>query len=159
MRSRSLPSLSRPLPRAARVPLLVLVATAAVACGGGDATPAARDEALDRDLTLAASGATTPTTRDTLALGDTAMAVPAPVAEAPAPTPVTAPVRPAPTRVASAPPPRPVERTPTPAPHDGVGEVSDIHRRLHVPNKAMLRDCQEGRSALSVQILEQLVHM
>jgi hypothetical protein len=94
----------------------VLVATAAVACGGGDATPAARDEALDRDLTLAASGATTPTTRDTLALGDTAMMVPAPVAEAPAPTPVTDPVRPAPTRVASAPPPRPVERTPAPAP-------------------------------------------
>jgi hypothetical protein len=87
-----------------------------VACGGEEAAPSVRDDALDRDLTLATSGAAAPIVRDSLALGDTAMTLRAPVTEAPAPAPVAAPVRRAPTRVASAPAPRAVERAPAPAP-------------------------------------------
>ncbi len=109
---------ARLLPRAARVPLLALLALVAsvAACGGEEAAPPVRDDALDRDLTLAASRAAAPIVRDSLALGDTAVTLRAPVAEAPAPTPAEAPVRRAPTRVASAPMPRAVERTPAPAP-------------------------------------------
>ena len=43
--------------------------------------------------------------------------------------------------------------------HHRVGEIGDIHRRLHVADEAVLGDREEGRGALPVQVLEQLVHV
>ena len=42
---------------------------------------------------------------------------------------------------------------------DGVGEIGDVDRRLHVADQPVLRDRQEGRGALAVQILQQFVHV
>ena len=42
---------------------------------------------------------------------------------------------------------------------DRVGEIGDVDRRLHVADQPVLRDGQEGRGALPVQILQQFVHV
>ena len=42
---------------------------------------------------------------------------------------------------------------------DGVGQIGDVDRLLHVADQAVLRDGEEGRRALAVQVLQQLVHM
>lgn len=95
-----------PAPLRRSAPAAALLAAAALAaCSGGGDRPAA-DAALDRDLTLAAGAAARPALGDSLAMGDTAVAL-APAIEpepapAPAPTPRVAPVR-APTRVAERP--------------------------------------------------------
>ena len=42
---------------------------------------------------------------------------------------------------------------------DSVGQIGDVDRGLHVAHQPVLRDRQEGRGALPVQILQQFMHM
>ena len=56
-------------------------------------------------------------------------------------------------------PPNPPERLEIAQQDHGVGKVGDVDRRFHVADQAVLRDGEEGRCALPVQILQQLVHV
>ena len=42
---------------------------------------------------------------------------------------------------------------------DGIREIGHIDRRLHIADQSMLGNRQESRSAQTVQILQQLMHV